>query len=97
MWIQLLKGPGCQPQVLLVIPPPGRRDFLALPAQEALSCAQPSCGSQDCRGLGVPLEPGWGQGYIQQRVNVPHQAFVLLPLLSSLMLLYFWRRTKPKE
>lgn len=73
--------------------PSRRKDSPALPAQEALPWAQPHCDSQDCRVLDVPR----GQGDIEQRVNVPQQAFVLLPLLSSLMLNYFWRHTQPKE
>lgn len=85
--MQLLKGPGCQPELLPVIPPPGRRDSLALPAQGALPCAQPSCESQDCTGLDVPSGPGLRA--VGRRV--------LLPLLSSLMLCNFWRCTQRKE
>lgn len=71
--------------------PPGRRDSLALPAQGVLLRAQPSRDSQECRGL------AWGQGDVEQRVNVPQKAFVLLLLVSSLMLRDFWRHAQPKE
>lgn len=89
---QLPKGPGCQPQLLLMIPPPGRRIPLL-----CLLRHSPAVTPRTAGFWMFPWGLAWGQGDVEPRVNVPQQAFVLLPLLSSLMLSPDSGDTQPKE
>lgn len=91
--MQLLRGPGCQPQLLLVIPPPGTRIPLLSLLRGPCPGHSPAVTPRTAGFWMFPGDLAWGQGDVEQRVNVPQQAFVLLPLLSSLMLHDFWRHT----
>lgn len=93
--MQLPKGPGCQLQLLL-ISPPGRKVPLLCLLRGPCPGHGPAVTPRTA-GFWFPWALAWGQGDIEQMVNVPQQAFVLLPLLSSLMLHDFWRHTQPKE
>lgn len=99
--MQLLRGPGCQPQLLLVVPPSGRRGLIPslFPASSRgipLLCLLMG----PCPGhspAGTPRTAGfWGQGDAEQRVKVP-LLLCAAPTSELLMLHGLWRHSQPKE